>query len=516
MRSSYRIAIYLRLSKEDEEIHDESNSIINQRVLLKGYIRQNFEKYELAEFVDDGFSGTNFQRPGISALLKQVRDGNYDCIIVKDFSRFSRDYIELGSYLEQIFPFLGVRFISLNDNYDSRNFAGIASDLNTSFKGLMYDLYSKDLSIKVKSSMQSRKEQGQYTSGNVPFGYKKSPRDRHILLVAEDEAVIVRRIFALALEGKSSVEIARELNREQVRTPIEFKIAKRQIHRNPRGSRFQWDHVVICSILKNPVYVGDMVYGKYYRNEVGGKNHLRPQSEWKIFENHHEAIISREDFEELQKTRGCNGNNKKITIKNRHPLQGIVFCAGCKKTMTLRDKTLNPYFNCNRRYYYYDAEKCVSKINLMFLEQYVLYRILEKIDMLEKLERIQAKREEDTRQTIKCLEQEREKLLMRRSALQRERLEAYERSVFDKNYKFEIDDTEIVKTEQKIDEIDNKIEKLRAVFSVNSQRFSERYRKDGIKITKELIEELIQRIIVYDEDNIEIEWKPHLNNNAVV
>lgn len=336
MRSSYRIAIYLRLSKEDEEIHDESNSILSQRLLLNGYVRNNFEKYELAEFVDDGFSGTNFQRRGISTLLEQARDGKFDCIIVKDFSRFSRDYIELGSYLEQIFPILGVRFISLNDNYDSRNYVGIASDLNTSFKGLMYDLYSKDLSIKVKSSMQSRKEQGQYTSGNAPFGYQKSPRDRHILIVAEDEAVIVRRIFASALEGKSSMMIARELNQEQVSTPIEYKISKKQTNRSPRGDKFQWNHTIICSILNNPVYVGDMVYGKYYKNEVGGKKYLKPKSEWKIYKNHHEAIVSREDFDKLQKRRGCGNHNKKTISKNRHPFQGIIVCAGCKKSMVLR------------------------------------------------------------------------------------------------------------------------------------------------------------------------------------
>lgn len=514
MRSSYRIAIYLRLSKEDEDIHDESNSILNQRILLNGYIRKNFEKYELVEFVDDGFSGTNFRRPGISTLLDQVRNGYFDCIIVKDFSRFSRDYIELGSYLEQIFPFLGVRFISLNDNYDSWNYIGIGSDLNTSFKGLMYDLYSKDLSIKIKSSLESRKEQGQYISGNTPFGYMKSPRDRHILIVAEDEAAIVRRIFTSALEGKTSVEIARELNREHVRTPIEFKIAKCQTNRSPRGDRFQWDHAVICSILKNPVYVGDMVYDKNYRKEVGGKNHLKPRSEWKIRKNHHEAIVSREDFEELQKTRGCN--NKKITNKNRHPLQGIVFCAGCKRTLTLSDKKLNPYFSCSRRYYYNDAEKCVSKINLMFLEQYLLYRVSEKMIAQESLEKIQLKREEDTRKTIKCLEQEREKISMRMSALQRERMEAYERSVFDEDFKFQTDDTKISETEQKLEEIENKIEKLKNENSLNNQRFTGGYRKEELKITKELIEELIQKIIVYDEEHIEIEWKPHLNDNAVI
>ena len=171
MSELYSVAIYLRLSKEDEDMQDESNSIANQRLLLKGYVEENFGQCEWKEFVDDGFSGTNLRRPGIAELLERAKDGRVNCVIVKDFSRFSRDYIELGSYLEQIFPFLGVRFISVNDKYDSAGRLGNTMELDTSFKGLLYDLYSKDLSVKVKSSLHSRKEEGQYAIGNVPFGY---------------------------------------------------------------------------------------------------------------------------------------------------------------------------------------------------------------------------------------------------------------------------------------------------------------------------------------------------------
>lgn len=322
-------------------MRDESNSIINQRMLLRAYAGKHFERYEWREFSDDGFSGTNFRRPGITDMLEQIREGEIDCVIVKDFSRFSRDYIELGSYLDQIFPFLGVRFISLNDNYDSERHRGSTAELGTSFKGLMYDLYSKDLSLKVKSSLSTRKEQGQYAIGNTPFGYGKVQEDRHRLVIAEDEAAIVRRIFLLTLEGRTTVEIAKLFNREKVQTPIEFKIRKNQTSRVPLGDRFQWESSMICSILKNPVYAGDMVYGKYYRKEVGGKNHLRPRSEWKIYRDHHPAIISRDDFEKVQKTRKSTGCGKKKGAK-QHPLQGKVICGGCGRAMTLRRRSLNP------------------------------------------------------------------------------------------------------------------------------------------------------------------------------
>lgn len=301
--SSYKIAVYLRLSKEDENLRDESNSIKNQRMLLCRYIKKNFIQYELQEFVDDGYSGTNFLRPGITDMLEQVRQGKIDCIVVKDFSRFSRDHIELGSYLEQIFPFLGVRFISVNDNYDSADHPGSTMELNTAFKGLMYDLYSKDLSVKVKSSLQARKKQGQYACGGVPFGYMKAPDDRHRLIIAEEEAEIVRRIFVLALKGKTSVEIARLFNQEKVPTPAEFRIKKGQAGRKMSENRPRWTHPFICTVLRNPVYAGDMVYDKYEKEEVGGKKHLKPRSEWKIYRDHHPAIIPRDIFDKMQSLR---------------------------------------------------------------------------------------------------------------------------------------------------------------------------------------------------------------------
>ncbi len=300
-----RIAIYMRLSKEDGNDDNESNSITNQRLLLQQYIAGHFENYTLQEFQDDGFSGLNLKRPGIMRLLKAAEDGEIDCIIVKDFSRFSRDYIEMGNCLERFFPKLGVRFISVNDGYDRGCHAGNFSGLDTAFKSLMYDLYSKDLSVKVKASLRTKKEQGQYVSGTSPFGYRKSPQDRHMLLIDEEEAAVVKRIFQMTAEGKTSAEIAEHFNKEGVKTPIQFRIEKQEVKKQPKGSSFWWSRSTVCAILRNPVYTGDIVYGKYTRYEVGGKNHLRPKCEWKTHHNHHEPIIEREFFEMIQKRKKC-------------------------------------------------------------------------------------------------------------------------------------------------------------------------------------------------------------------
>lgn len=365
-----RIAIYMRLSKEDETIHDESNSIMNQRMLLKKYVSEHFGQYILLEFQDDGYTGLNFERPGIKELLRLVQNNAIDCIVVKDFSRFSRDYIELGSYLEQIFPFMGVRFISINDRYDSlgeKN--GIGMDI--AFRTLIYDLYSKDLSAKVKTALTARKQQGQYVSGNVPFGYRRADNDRHMLVIEEDEAEIVRRIFTLTEEGKTSAEIARLFNEEKLMTPIQFRIAKEHINRKPKGRGFQWTNTTICSIINNQIYAGDVVYGKYEQKEVGGKNHIKPKEEWKVFYNHHEAIVDRVIFEGIQQRR------RKSHYKRDRRLNsptGKIICGCCGKALVRRKQSLNPYYTCGYRYTNGYAD-CVKKVNAAFLEQFIFFQL---------------------------------------------------------------------------------------------------------------------------------------------
>ncbi|WP_277935386.1 recombinase family protein [Parablautia muri] len=171
-----RLAIYLRLSLEDADDKDESNSISSQRILLLDYIRNNreLEGKEVSEFCDDGYSGTSMERPGMQRLLKEIRENKIRCVLVKDMSRFSRDYIELGTYMNQIFPFMGVRFIAVNDHYDSRDHAGSTTPIETAFQTLLYDLYSKDISVKVKTSVENKCVNGEYVFGQVPFGYEKS------------------------------------------------------------------------------------------------------------------------------------------------------------------------------------------------------------------------------------------------------------------------------------------------------------------------------------------------------
>mgnify|MGYP002530559280 FL=1 len=223
------IGKYIRLSQADQDMmkkenKTESESISHQRDLIQRYINSHadLKGCEVREFYDDGYSGTNFNRPSFERLLEQIKKGEINCVIVKDFSRFGRDYIELGDYLERIFPFLGVRFISVNDGYDSNDYKGTTGGLDVVLKNIVYDFYSKDLSVKVTTAKRAKMKRGEYIGGHVPYGLLRDPADKHKLVIDPEAAAVVREIFDMATEGKKLVEIARYLNEKGIETPQIF------------------------------------------------------------------------------------------------------------------------------------------------------------------------------------------------------------------------------------------------------------------------------------------------------
>lgn len=504
-----QIAIYIRLSKEDgkckmgEEYPMESNSVTMQRLLLRRYAAENFSDYDLLEFSDDGYTGTNFDRPGMQAMLEMVKELKIDCILVKDFSRFARDYIELGAYLEQIFPFMGVRFISVNDGYDSRECCGGLADIDVNFRNLLYDLYSKDLSQKVRSSLAVKKEQGQYVSGNSPFGYEKDPADRHRLMIEEDEAEIVRRIFSLTVEGYTSSRIARLFNQTGVKTPIEFKIEKGKTSRVPKGRRFLWSSTGICQILRNEVYIGNIVQKKYTKEFVGGKNRLNPREDWLVTYGHHEPIIDRETFEQVQEGRG---KKRKPVQKSRHPLTGKLVCGCCKKNLQYCTGR-NPYFNCHNRYSNM-LENCVRKVNGMFMEQYVLFMLTERLSANAELEKLYRESADRLETEIKELKHRRQEMLSRAEKLHNIRLEEYQNFRLGKTDVFQGASENVKAAEEELKKLDDNMERLEREYV---ELINERdIRSAGSRLavlTKETIDQYIERIEVYDEQNIEICWK---------
>ena len=507
MKDKIVIAIYMRLSQDDGDSDIESNSIVNQRHLLHSYVEKHFEKYDLQEFQDDGYTGANFLRPGISELLEKVRKGQVDCIIVKDLSRFSRDYIEIGAYLEKIFPFAGVRFIAVNDGYDSDRFKGNVAGMDTSFKNLMNDLYCKDISVKVKSALKTKKENGIYANGSCTFGYRKDREDRHKLLIDEEEADIVRRIFQMTLDGISSHKIAQIFNAEGVKTPIEYKMERGIATMIPKGKRFEWSGSTICQMLRNATYAGDIVYDKYETPEVSGKSKLKPRSEWKVFRNHHEAIIDRDTFEYIQKGRGV----KKAVKHKRHPLTGKMECGYCHKSLKI-EHTKNPYFFCGNKYVtQYDG--CVDRVNVQFLEQYLLFRLQEEAGRQADIHAACMEAKNRARQQLESLyarkKQADEKLKDLRTAQTR----IYEEYVFKKRSKVKYieEKKELEKQEAHCvdlsDRLQKRIETLREMLSESETDVYEYLQNHSfMKLTQEVVDRFVKKIVIYDERNIEVEW----------
>lgn len=508
MKRKTVIAIYMRLSQDDGNPDAESNSIVNQRHLLYSYVEKNFDGYELLEFQDDGYTGANFSRPGVSKLLEKVRNGEIDCIIVKDLSRFSRDYIEIGAYLEQIFPFAKVRFIAVNDGYDSERFKGNVAGMDTSFKNLMNDLYCKDISVKVKSALKMKKENGIYANGSCTFGYRKDPNDRHKLLIDEEEADIVRRIFQMTLDGISSHKIAQTFNAEGVKTPIEYKMERGIATMTPKGKRFEWSGSTICQMLRNATYAGDIVYDKYETPQVSGRSILKPRSEWKVFRNHHEAIIDRDIFEYIQKSRGV----KRAVKYQRHPLIGKMECGYCHKSLKI-EHTKNPYFFCGNKYVT-QYEGCVDRINVQFLEEYLLFRLQEEVerqaDMFVVCMEVKNRMGQELELLCERKRREDEKL----NDLQTVQTSIYEQYVFKEKSRADYieEKREFEKQEEQcrglLDDLERRIGTLRKRVSESGAEVYEYLQNHSFtELTQEVVDRFVKRIVVYDERNLEVEWK---------
>lgn len=305
-----KIAIYLRLSEEDYHKVDESVSIVNQRDYIKSYVENeaSLKSCEIEEYIDDGYSATNTNRPSFLRLIEDIKSGKVGTIIVKDMSRFSRDYILLGDYLSNIFPFLKIRFIAINDCYDSINENGNGLDMDTQFKTLYYDLFSKELSEKVRSSIRQIKSQGKNINWAAPFGYIKDPKDKHSIIIDEKTAFIVKEAFDLLLKGYSCIQVANIFNEKGYITRSERKEELKlsdytgNLITGSEVKKRVWTNAAISQITRNELYTGDYVYNKFKETKIGGRKRiLLPEEEWKILPNTHEAIISREVFDEVKK-----------------------------------------------------------------------------------------------------------------------------------------------------------------------------------------------------------------------
>ena len=330
----WNATLYLRLSRDDGD-KEESNSITGQRELLRDYISQHPELREYAVRVDDGFSGSTFERPSFQKMIEDVKAGRTDCIIVKDLSRFGRNYLDAGEYIEKIFPFLGVRFIAVNDHYDSLGDKKASDDLIIPFKNLINEAYCRDISVKIRSQLEIKRKNGQFLGSFAAFGYLKDEHNKNRLVVDEYAADIVRDIFRWKLEGVSPQDIADALNKLGVLSPMEYKrsLGMKFTTSFKTNSKALWSAGTVIRILKNPIYTGVLVQGK--ETTPSYKVHKRitkDESEWTVVEDSHEAIISGIDFDSIQKVlkldtrRSPGGESVQL-------FSGMIFCGNCGASM---------------------------------------------------------------------------------------------------------------------------------------------------------------------------------------
>ena len=330
----WNATLYLRLSRDDGD-KEESGSITGQRELLRDYISQHPELREYAIRIDDGFSGSTFERPGFQKMIEDVKAGRTDCIIVKDLSRFGRNYLDAGEYIEKIFPFLGVRFIAVNDNYDSLGEKKSSDDLIIPFKNLINEAYCRDISMKIRSQLEIKRKNGQFLGSFAAFGYLKDEQDKNKLVVDQYAADIVRDIFKWKLEGISPQDIADALNKLGVLSPMEYKrsLGMKYTTSFKTSAKAAWSAGTVIRILKNPIYTGVLIQGK--ETTPSYKVHKRiakDKSEWTVIEDSHEAIISEIDFDSVQKVLKCD-TRRSPDDKAVGLFSGMLFCGDCGASM---------------------------------------------------------------------------------------------------------------------------------------------------------------------------------------
>ena len=352
---TFKVAIYLRLSKEDDDLScssgakSESNSISNQRKLIYDFMKSHPELELYDEYKDDGKSGSNFDRAEFQRMMKDIEAGKVNCVVVKDQSRFGRDYIDVGKYKEKIFPKLGVRFITINEGYDSLS-ATSSDDLAFTINSFVYDFYIRDISTKIRTNLTAKKQNGEYAGAFVAYGYVKDSNDKSKLVVDQFAADVVRDIFRWKIEGLSPQNIAVRLNELGIPSPAEYKKLSGSNYKTSfqTSSKAVWSHVSVRRILKNEIYLGVMIQGKRTTPNYKTKTVVtKAESEWLRVEGTHEAIISVRDFELvkelLRDDTHCRAGDVTVPV-----YAGRIYCGDCGATAVRKTVSY-----AGRRYVYY-------------------------------------------------------------------------------------------------------------------------------------------------------------------
>ncbi|SFR76186.1 recombinase family protein [Anaeromicropila populeti] len=379
----YKTALYARLSNESNGITD-GESMETQVHLLQQFVKEHPDLKYIDTYIDNGFSGTNFHRPEFERLMEDIKRGKIQCIVVKDLSRFARNYIEAGEYIEKILPQYQVRLIAVTDQFDSQKKK--QDELVVALKNLINDVYAKDISKKTGSVFRMKQHKGEFIGSYAPYGYQKSEKNKNRLIVDKETAPIVKKIFEWKIAGLSDMQIARNLNMLEIMSPLRYKYEIGMV-KNEKYYKMLWKPITISQILKNQIYLGHMVQGKSCKSLYQGKSYRSmSEIEWIIVKNTHEAIIAEDIFGHVsrilneRKQKYFNRIHTQSSVKKEeHLLVGYVYCGDCQHHLTLMrsgDKKFSYWYRCPN--YQNNRERgCIMKsIRKEVLEQ-IVFQIIQ-------------------------------------------------------------------------------------------------------------------------------------------
>ncbi|HIT23497.1 MAG TPA: recombinase family protein [Candidatus Faecimonas intestinavium] len=514
----FNVGIYIRLSQEDKDkkYESDSESVINQKELLRNYVKNN--NFNLVkEYVDDGFSGTDFERPGFKSLLEDINNKIINCVIVKDLSRLGRDHVMTGYYIETFFPENNIRFISILESFDS--FKNQASNDSSTFIIACNDYYSKQNSIKIRNVLNEKRKSGKFVGSLPCYGYMRDPEDKGHLIPNPETAPIVKKIFKWRADGIGPTEIANRLNKAHVVTPSGYKktnYSSRLIDRD------NWNISTVKKILINRIYTGDLVQHTQTKVNYKSKKKITLDEKlWIVVENTHEPLVDKDTFNYVNNLRKRNTRNYEIkTDREKRLLEGKLFCKECGNRLTVLYRKKQDYWsvNCNRYSRDPVRGRCYSHFYpYNYLEEQVLEQINKYVSKLMKELDLKQLNEEVVKNVyketnnidnvIKNLETEKEKITKRISTLYNDRCDGV---ISTETYK------ELAKeSETKLKEINNLIdnENIKKYKIKNKANVLPDYTKkikkllDLNKPKKQLIDTLIDKIVIDKDRNITIYFK---------
>ena len=519
----YQVGFYLRLSDKEAKDRD-SESIENQFALLKDFIKNKPDFRLISTFTDDGKTGTNFKRSGFEQMMDEVRSGRINCIIVKDLSRFGRNYLEAGHYIEHVFPFLNVRFIAVTDGFDTLTATPAQLSYLIPLKNIMNENYARDISKKERSAKKVLRKKGCFLGAYAMYGYEKTS-DKHVIGVDPEAAVHVKTIFDLCEKGYSDSAIAKYLNERKVLCPARYKYEKGIVKNAKYANTSGWYPQTIAGILTSRVYIGDMVQGARRSKEIKGKKEVVPKSEWDIVSGTHEAIISKEQFDRVQEIRmDRHRRYEKMIQENRRLagksedsgiLKGKVFCGDCKRAMVRKHIK-----SCKDKYRYVcDMHEKTGQCSRKFLPEQELFEMLgclirRQIEAACQVkEWLHSREQEEARelfrfeQTLRETEDKRNRLVQKMAALYQDWKEGIldqdEYLYMKKRYEEELTGCEGEREEL----MGRKQEYILAYTSENPALKAVSELPDDFLLSRELVDRLIERIEIYEGNRVRVSFK---------